>query len=101
MASMARDAWTDERLDDLKTGIDDGFREMRVEFRAVRGEMKQDSIGLREEIRGVRAELGSEIGGVREEIGALNRSIHQMTAAMFGTMLVGFLGVIATIIAHG
>jgi hypothetical protein len=34
-----REAWTDERLDDLNRRVDKGFREMREEFRAVRGEM--------------------------------------------------------------
>ena len=34
-----REAWTDERLDDLNRRVDGGFREMREEFRAVRGEM--------------------------------------------------------------
>jgi hypothetical protein len=34
-----REAWTDERLDDLNHRVDEGFREMREEFRAVRGEM--------------------------------------------------------------
>jgi hypothetical protein len=32
-------AWTDERLNDLKKQVDDGFIEMRAEFRAVRGEI--------------------------------------------------------------
>jgi hypothetical protein len=31
-----REAWTDERLDDLNHRVDDGFRETREEFRAVR-----------------------------------------------------------------
>jgi hypothetical protein len=34
-----REAWTDERLDDLNHRVDEGFREMREEFRVVRGEM--------------------------------------------------------------
>ena len=32
-----REAWTDERLDDLNHRVDEGFREMREEFRASRG----------------------------------------------------------------
>ena len=51
MASMARDAWTDERLDDLKR---DGcrLREMRTEFRAI-AEMSRVGRAreMREEIR--------------------------------------------------
>ena len=33
MAVMARDVWTDERLDDLNKRIDEGFNETREEFR--------------------------------------------------------------------
>lgn len=29
MATMARETWTDGRLDDLSKKIDDGFRDMR------------------------------------------------------------------------
>lgn len=39
MAVMAREAWTDERLDDLNHRVDEGFKEMREEFGAVRGEL--------------------------------------------------------------
>jgi hypothetical protein len=31
--------WTDERLEDLNKKVDDGFAEMRTEFRAIRGEV--------------------------------------------------------------
>jgi hypothetical protein len=34
-----REKWTDERLDDLNHKVDEGFRDMHEEFRAVRGEM--------------------------------------------------------------
>jgi hypothetical protein len=34
-----REKWTDERLDDLNQKVDEGFRDMREELRAVRGEM--------------------------------------------------------------
>ena len=39
MASMARDSWTNERLDDLKTTVDEGFRDNRAEFRAIRADL--------------------------------------------------------------
>jgi hypothetical protein len=76
---MAREAWTDERLDDLKGSVDAGFRDNREEFRALCAEMK------------------SEFQAVRGEIGALNRSIHQLTISLVGAMLVGFLGTIVAI----
>jgi hypothetical protein len=46
MAVMAREAWTDERLDDLNKRVDDGFSDMREEFRALRGEIHQLTHGL-------------------------------------------------------
>ena len=36
---MVREAWTDERLDDLEKHMDEGFREVRAEHRELRGEM--------------------------------------------------------------
>ncbi|HST68859.1 MAG TPA: hypothetical protein VLI94_04285 [Solirubrobacterales bacterium] len=57
MAVMAREAWTDERLDDLNArveGIDRrmeaGFKEMREEFRAVRMEMAAQAAMLNQTI---------------------------------------------------
>lgn len=83
---MARDAWTDERLDDLKGGVDAGFRENRDEFRAVRAEMNS-------EFQAFRAEMKSEFQALRTEM-----------AQQFGMqnrlMLIGFLGVIATVITQ-
>jgi hypothetical protein len=78
MAGM-REAWTDERLDDLNHRVDSGFREMREEFRAVRGEM------------------GTEFAAVRSEMMALNRTF----LAAVVTMAVGFGGTIATILLQG
>jgi len=78
MAVMAREAWTDERLGDLKKGVDSGFIEMREEFRAFRGEMRE----------------------LRAEIGATNRHIHQLTYGLIGTIFVGLMGVAATILTQ-
>lgn len=66
-----REAWTDERLDDLNHRVDEGFGEMRAEFRAVRGEMS-----------------------------AQNRMMVQLFGGMFATMIVGFLGTIAAVITQ-
>jgi flagellar capping protein FliD len=71
MTVMARETWTDERLDDLNKKIDSldhrmeaGFAEMRTEFRAMRAELSHLTYGL------------------------------------IGTMLVGFLGTIVAIVTH-
>jgi hypothetical protein len=45
-----------EQVARLEKKIDDGFAEMRVEFRAVRTEMEGTGTALRSEIAGVRAD---------------------------------------------
>jgi hypothetical protein len=64
-----REAWTDDRLDDLNHRVDEGFKEMREEFRAVRCEMA-----------------------------AMGRSQMQLIVGSVATMMVGFGGTIATIL---
>jgi hypothetical protein len=78
MAVMAREAWTDERLDDLNSRIDrierrmdSGFAEMRVEFASLRQTMT-------------------------DQFAAQNRMLIQL----FVTTMIGFLGVIATILTQ-
>ncbi len=122
MAVMAREAWTDERLDDLNKKVDDGFKDMReefralrgettAEFRAVRGEMKTEFQAVRGEMKtefqAVRGEMKTEfqavrgeIQGVRDEIAAMSRNLSQLTYGLIGAMLVGFLGIIATILTR-
>lgn len=92
MAVMAREAWADERLDDLNKKVDDGFSEMREEFRAVRTELHTEMGELRRELKG-------EMREVRTEIAALNRTIHQFMFAMVGTVFLGFCGTIAALIS--
>ena len=105
MATMARESWTDERLDDLNKKVDDGFAEMRHEFRTLSSELRAEIGGLREELKaeigGLREEVRTEIGALRMEIGAMHRSFNQLFAGLIGTLLVGVLGVIAAILAHG
>lgn len=71
MEAMAREVWTDERLDDfnsrvdrLEQRMDAGFAEMREEFRALRAD------------------------------------IQHLTYGLIGTMLVGFLGTIGAIVTQ-
>ena len=77
-----REKWTDGRLDDLNHRVDDGFREMQEEFRAVR------------------LEISTEFSAVRSEAAATNRTMLQIILGGFAVMLVGFGGTIATILAQ-
>jgi hypothetical protein len=76
MAVMAREGWTDERLDDLNGRVDDLRAEMREEFRGVRGEMIQ----------------------LRAEINAFNRTVIQFAWGVVGTIFLGFMGTIAALV---
>jgi hypothetical protein len=82
MAVMARGSWTDERLDDLNERVKNGFVENRDETRSVRREMRE------------------EFALVHQELGALNRTIHQFTFALVGTVFLGFMGTITAIVAQ-
>jgi hypothetical protein len=82
MAVMARDGWTDERLDDLNARVDRieqrmdaGFAEMRAEFASLRQEMNA-------------------------QFAAQNRMMAQLFGGMFATFVVGYLGVIAAIVTQ-
>src|SRR5689334_1574403 len=98
MAVMARDVWTDERLDDLNERVDEGFKETREEFRAVRGEMREEFSLVRSEMRSEFKGMRTEVGEVRSEVNALARVILQLSVGLIGAMLVGFLGIMTTLI---
>jgi hypothetical protein len=74
-----REAWTDERLDDLNHRVDTGFEEMRAEFVNLRREAREDN------------------ALIHQELGDVHRAIHQFAFAMVGTVFLGFCGTIAAL----
>jgi transposase len=97
MAVMApREAWTDERLDDLKEHMDEGFREVKGEIRELRVELRGTRTELKEEIAATRLELKGEIGEVRGAIEKLNERFDRLNftliAALIGLVLTRYLG---------
>ena len=87
---MERAAWTDERLDDLAEAMRTGFARVDKDIR-----------DLREEIRGTRAELREEIRGTRAELTAQIDALRQTMIRLGGGMLLGFISVLAAILARG
>jgi hypothetical protein len=73
-----REKWTDERLDDMNGRISEGFDRLDKDIREVR----------------------SEIAGGRDEMNrrfeATHRLILQVGGGLFGTMAIGFLGIVLT-----
>lgn len=113
--SPVREAWTDERLDDLSSYVQEGFREMRADVRGARGEigelrgeigMLRSDVGgldgLKEEVGGLRegvGELRGEVGGLRGEMNARFDTLErhmQMWAGVFAAILVAILGLVGT-----
>ena len=84
-----REAWTDERLDDLKEQVAEQTRRMDAGFAAGREELRREIGALRNELRG-------EIGELRAELHAMNRGLLKIGAGMIVTMALGFLSVIVT-----
>lgn len=117
-----REKWTDERLDDMNDRMGEGFdrldkdiREVWVELSGVRFELANARTDLTAEVGSARADLTAEIGSVRtdllKEIGSLrtdlleemnrrfeatHRLIIQVGGGLFGTMVIGFLGLVLT-----
>jgi hypothetical protein len=69
-------AWMDERMDALEQKVDDGFAEMRTEFKAVR------------------TEFSTAIGEVRSEARADFRTLIAVMLSMSVAMILGFAGII-------
>jgi len=87
--TMVREAWTDERLDDLKEHMDDNFREVRADIRELRGEVSS--------IKGEVGELREEVGELRGEMNAKFDGLTRTLQVGFG-LIGSFLGVLTILI---
>lgn len=88
---LVREAWTDERLDDLKASMEAEFAELRADMRSMRGEIG----AVRAEIGEVREEVGELRGEMNAKFDALNRTL-QISFGLMGAVLAGILGLIGT-----
>ena len=98
MVGMERDAWTDRRLDALDKKVDEGFKEMRAEFKAIRTEIKEESKALRAEMQQESRGIRTEMGQLRTDTAAFHRSVTQLLWAIVGTIFLGFMGTIAALV---
>lgn len=72
--AMVREAWTDERLDDLKEHMDEGFREVRADVNALRaevGKVRESQGELRAELKGLNRTLQIGFGLIGSFLGVL------------------------------
>ena len=82
---LMREAWTDERLDDLSERMDRGFDRVDRDIREVKGEIRE----VKGEVRDLRADMDRRFGRLESRFDSLQR----MT-------LVGFLTLVGLILAH-
>lgn len=86
---MARESWTDERLDDLQKHMDEGFREVKAEIRSLRSEMKEEIATTRLELKG---EIGEVRGGLQKLNERFDRLNYTLIAALIGLLATHYLG---------
>jgi hypothetical protein len=87
---MERAAWTEERLDDLATNMREGFARVDNDIRDLRGE-----------IGALRAEMNEGFKDLRNGINDLRLVMFRVGGGMLATMCIGFLSVLAAILARG
>jgi hypothetical protein len=73
----------EQQLERLEKKVDDGFAEMRAEFKAVRAE-------TRTEILGVKRELRTEILAAQSNAHARFRTLIAILLPMYLTIILGF-----------
>lgn len=78
--NAVREAWTDERLDDLNARVERGFDEVRTEFRELRSEMD------------------TRFERVYRDLGDLRGEMNTRFDAMQRTMILGFASVVASVV---
>ncbi len=87
MATMARETWTDERLDDLKDGMHREFDQVHTEFRDLRSDMStefcEERLHTNTEFRELRSEMNSRFDSMQRTIVLGNISIF---AALVGAI---------------
>ena len=119
-STMERTRWTDERIDDRMTAMDEKWdrqseelqslsAEMRAEFSAVRAEatelrveMQAGFSGLRAEMTGLRADMQSGFSDLRAETAATRAdlwSLQRQVVTIVGAIAVGVIGLLGALVA--
>jgi ribosome recycling factor len=95
MAVMARERWTDERLDDLTKLTDKGLEENKLEIRNLRSDMNRGFDRADADIREIRSDMKKGFDEVNSRFDEVNGRFDRMQ----GTMIIGFVTLFASIVA--
>ncbi len=89
-----REAWTDERLDDLTKRVDEGFREARKDLRQFRGEVGSDLAKIDARFDKFEDKVEIKFDKVEDKFEALQQRFDRRFDLMFVTLLTGFASLI-------
>lgn len=91
MAVMARDSWTDVRLDDLNAKVDRGFESVDKRFEQVDRRFER----VEDDIKDFRAEMNGRLDSQNQLLHSQNRLLVISMIGLFSCMFTGFAGLIA------
>jgi hypothetical protein len=100
-ATMTRQTWTDDRMDDLARRMDAGFAQVDARFaqvhadiRALQADVKEvaKEAATRQELKAAVAELRSEMNN---QFLALNRRFDMLVTSLLAAALTGVVALIA------
>jgi predicted nuclease with TOPRIM domain len=108
MVVMAREKWTDDRLDDLNARMGKGFDEVKGEIRDLRAETKTEFRQLRGELNTRFNGVESRFNGVESRFNGVESRFDTMEGRFSGiesrfdslqkTMVLGFVSMTASIV---
>lgn len=91
-----REAWTDERLDDMNRRMESGFNRVDADIRNLRTEMNARF----ERVESRFDDINRRFDDINRRFDDINRTINRTMLRLGGgaivTMIVGFAGIIAT-----
>jgi predicted phage gp36 major capsid-like protein len=98
MEAMVQE-WTDGRLDDLSSKVDQRFDRVEAEVQALRLEMRTEFTAVQAETNDLRGDIkamGRELTG---RLDSVQRTMVQMMVALTAAILAGFAGIFALLTA--
>jgi hypothetical protein len=82
-----REAWTDERLDDLNERVTELGRRMDDGFNRIHEDIRSLDTKIDSKVDGLRLETKSEFAAVRSELASLHRLMVQLTGGIIFTIV--------------
>lgn len=90
---MTREAWTDERLDDLNDRVTDGFRQVDERFDKVDERFERADERMDAHFKELRAEIIGARIGVEARLDALYRTMAYSLVGLAGILVAGLVGI--------